>query len=104
MAEKPHFDSLPAWVTWVDVVGQYGDPECRCRLCVAFGAWIQQSAERTETELLKLKETAAKLEKLRDKISSEEWSEMNHNLMVSTLAAEIKLQTLLQGWAKGGES
>ena len=42
MTEKPfpHFDLLPAWVTWVDVVGQYGDPECRCRLCVAFGAWI----------------------------------------------------------------
>src|SRR5215207_986757 len=59
-SEKPAtFDSLPAWMTWVDIVQEHGNPNCQCSLCVALRAWIQESAGRTEMQLNELEVLAA---------------------------------------------
>jgi hypothetical protein len=102
MSAKP-FDQLPAWMTWVDVVEKYGDTNCRCGLCVAFRAWIQQSAERTETQLMELENDTEAVKKMRDELGEEEWGQRVLGLAAKTRAAEVKLSILLQGWAKTGE-
>lgn len=95
-SEKPTtFDSLPAWMTWVDIVQEYGDPNCRCGLCVALRAWIQDSAGRTEMQLNELEGLAAKLKAHRSEMSADECKRLNHDLMRSALAAGVKLRKLL---------
>jgi hypothetical protein len=101
-SEKPTtFDSLPAWMTWVDIVQEYGDPNCRCSLCVALRTWILDSAGRTETQLNELEDLAAKLKAHRSDTTPEEWTQLNHDLLRSALAAGVKLRKLvsLRGWA-----
>ena len=95
-SEKPAtFDSLPAWMTWVDIVQEYGDPNCRCGLCVALRIWIQESAGRTQMQLNDLEGLAAKLKAHRSETSPEEWKQLNRDLLRSALAAGVKLRKLL---------
>ena len=101
--EKPAtFDTLPAWMTWVDIVQEYGDPNCRCGLCVALRDWIQESAGRTEMQLDELEVLAAKLKAHRSEASPDEWKTLNHDLLRSALAAAVKLRKLLslRGWSE----
>ena len=101
-SEKPAtFDSLPAWMTWVDIVQEFGDPKCRCSLCVALRAWIQESAGRTEMQLNELEGLAAKLKAHRSETSPGEWKTLNHDLLRAALVAGAKLRKLLslRGWA-----
>ena len=95
-SKKPAtFDSLPAWMTWVDIVQDYGDPNCQCSLCAALRGWIKESAGRTETQLNELEGLAAKLKAHRSEASLEEWKQLNHDLLRSALAAGVKLRKLL---------
>ena len=99
--KPPTFDSLPAWMTWVDIVQEYGDPNCRCGLCVALRAWIRESAGRTEMQLNDLEGLARKLKAHRSEASPDAWNKLNHDLLRSALAAGVKLRKLLslRGWA-----
>ena len=99
--DKVAFDSLPAWMTWVDIVQEYGDPTCQCSLCVALRAWIQESAGRTEMQLNEIEGLATKVTAHRSETSPDEWKKLNHDLLRSALAAGIKLRKLisLRAWA-----
>ena len=99
--EPTNFDTLPAWITWVNIVQEYGDPNCRCGLCVALRAWIQESAGRTEMQLNELEGLAAKLKAHRSETSPGEWKKLNHDLLRAALVAGAKLRKLLslRGWA-----
>jgi hypothetical protein len=100
------FDSLPAWMTWVDIIQEFGDPNCQCGLCVAMRAWIQESAGRTEMQLSELECLASRLKANRGETSPDEWKELNHGLLRAALAAGIKLRKLLslRGWANKNAS
>ena len=89
------FDSLPAWMTWVDIVEELGDPNCRCNVCIALRAWIQQCANITKMQLIELENLAIKLKKYRSEISADELKRLDYDLMLSALTAGVKLRKLL---------
>jgi hypothetical protein len=89
------FDSLPAWMTWVDIVEEFGDPNCRCNVCIALRAWIQQCADSTKMQLIELENLAIKLKKYRSEISADELKRLDYDLMLSALAAGVKLRKLI---------
>ncbi len=88
LGDELPFDSRPAWETWIDIIGQYDDPNCSCQLCVAFRAWVGQSVERTETEILDLRTAIAKLGAGEDK--------QREKLEFSLSQASVKLRRLLK--------
>ena len=79
----------------MDIVQEFGDPKCRCSLCVALRAWIKEIAGRTEMQLDELEDLAAKLKAHRSETSPGEWKKLNHDLLRSALAAGVKLRKLL---------